>query len=47
MVRHAAPFEHKIANLRFRGIIMRVEADTVTWIGPPVPPRRRRRKAKS
>jgi len=40
MVRHATPFEHKIANLRYRGIIMRVEDDTVTWIGLAVPPRR-------
>jgi hypothetical protein len=40
MVRHAAPFDHKIANVRYRGIIMRVEDDTVTWIGLAVPPRR-------
>jgi hypothetical protein len=43
MVRHAAPFEHRTANLRFRGIIMRVEDDTVTWIGLAIPPRRRKR----
>jgi hypothetical protein len=42
LVRHAVPFEHKIANLRFRGIVLRVEEDTVTWIGLLVPPRRRR-----
>jgi hypothetical protein len=50
MVRHAIPFDHKIANLRYRGIIMRVEGDTVTWLGLAVPPRRpgrpRTRKAK-
>ena len=50
MVRHAVPFDHKIANVRYRGIIMRVEDDTVTWIGLAVPPRRpgrpRTRKAK-
>jgi hypothetical protein len=40
MVRHAAPFEHKIANLRYRGIALRVEDDTVTWLGLAVPPRR-------
>ena len=40
MVRHAVPFDHKIANVRYRGIIMRVEDDTVTWIGLAVPPRR-------
>jgi hypothetical protein len=33
MVRHAVPFDHKIANVRYRGTIMRVEDDTVTWIG--------------
>ena len=44
MVRHAAPFDHKVANLRFRGIILRVEDDTVTWVGLAVPPRRRRLK---
>jgi hypothetical protein len=43
MVRHAVPFEHKVANLRFRGIIMRVEDDTVTWVGLLIPPRRRRK----
>ena len=39
LVRHAAPFEHRKANLRFRGIIMRVEDDLVTWIdlGPAAP----------
>jgi hypothetical protein len=42
MVRHGAPFDHAIANLRFRGLIMRVEDDIVTWIGLAVPPRRRR-----
>jgi hypothetical protein len=46
LVRHATPFEHPTANLRFRGIIMRVEDDHVTWIDLAVPPRRRRRKAK-
>ena len=46
MVRHAAPFEHPTANLRFRGIIMRVEDDLVTSIELAVPPRRRRRKAR-
>ena len=50
MVRHAVAFQHKIANVRYRGIIMRVEDDTVTWIGLAVPPRRagrpRKRKAK-
>jgi hypothetical protein len=42
MVRHGVPFDHAIANLRFRGLIMRVEDDTVTWIGLAVAPRRRR-----
>jgi hypothetical protein len=46
MVRHAVPFEHHAANLRFRGIIMRVEDDVVSWVGLAVPPRRRRRKSK-
>jgi hypothetical protein len=46
LARHAAPFEHPTANLRFRGIIMRVEDDLVTWIDLAVPRRRRRRKAK-
>jgi hypothetical protein len=46
MVRHAAPFEHRTANLRFRGIIMCVEDDTVTWIGLASPPRRRRKTSK-
>jgi hypothetical protein len=46
LARHAAPFDHKVANLRFRGIIMRVEADTVSWIDLAVPPRRRGRKRK-
>jgi hypothetical protein len=49
MVRHAAPFGDKTANLTFQGIRMRVEDDTVTWIGPAIPPRRRKasgRKAK-
>ena len=44
LVRHAVPFEHKTANLRFRGIIMRVEEDTIAWIGLAIPPRRRRRR---
>jgi hypothetical protein len=45
LVRHAAPFEHRTANRRFRGIIMRVENDdSVTWIGLAVPPRRRKAK---
>jgi hypothetical protein len=43
MVRHAGPFQHKIANLMFQGILMRVEDDTVTWIGTAIPPRRRKR----
>ena len=50
MVRHAVPFDHKIANVRYRGTIMRVEDDTVTWINLAIPPRRpgrpRTRKAK-
>jgi hypothetical protein len=46
MVRHAVPFEHRTANRRFRGIIMRVEDDVVSWVGLAVPPRRRRRKSK-
>jgi hypothetical protein len=46
MVRHAAPYEHKVANLRYRGIIMKVEDDTVSWIDLVVRPRRRRRKTK-
>jgi hypothetical protein len=46
MVRRAAPFEHRTANLRFGGIIMRVEDDTVTWIGLAVPPRRRKRSTR-
>ena len=46
MVRHAAPFEHRTANLRFRGIIMRVEDDTVTWIGLASPPRRGKRSTR-
>jgi hypothetical protein len=37
MVRHAVPFEHPDANLRFRGIMMRVEGDTVTWVGLAIP----------
>jgi hypothetical protein len=44
LVRHAVPFEHKTANLRFRGIIMRVEDDVITWVGLAIPPRRRRRR---
>jgi hypothetical protein len=46
MVRHAGPFEHRTANLRFRGIIFRVEDNVITWLDLTVPPRRRRRKAK-
>ena len=46
MARHAVPFEHRTANLRFRGIIFRVEDDVITWLDLAVPPRRRRRKAK-
>ena len=45
MVRHAAPFDHRVANLRFRGIIMRVEDDVVTWVGLLIPPRRRRKSS--
>jgi hypothetical protein len=37
MVRHAVPFDHPDANLRFRGIMMRVEGDTVTWVGLALP----------
>jgi hypothetical protein len=33
MARHAAPFTHPMANRRFERFIMRVEKDTVTWIG--------------
>jgi hypothetical protein len=43
MLRHAVPFDHKITNLRFRGIIMLVEDDAVTWVGLAVPLRRRRK----
>jgi hypothetical protein len=43
MVRYAMPYEHKIANSRFRGIILRVGDDTVTWVGLLIPPRRRRK----
>jgi hypothetical protein len=48
MVRHAAPFEHKTANIRYRGVALRVEERVVTWVGLAVPPRRagRPRKAK-
>lgn len=46
LVRHAVPFEHGTANLRFRGIIMRVEDEVVSWVGLAVPPRRRRRSSK-
>jgi hypothetical protein len=46
LVRQAVPFEHKIANCRFRGIIMRVEENLITWVGLAVPPRRRRRTVK-
>ena len=44
LVRHGVPFEHKIANVRFRGIIMRVEDEVITWVGLAIPPRRRRRR---
>jgi hypothetical protein len=44
LARHAVPYEHKVANQRFGGILMRIEDDAVTWIGLAVPPRRRRRK---
>jgi hypothetical protein len=44
LVRYAVPFEHKIANLRFRGIALRVEDDTISWVGLVIPPRRRRRR---
>jgi hypothetical protein len=43
MVRHSAPFDHKIANRRFRGIILRIENDVVVWIDLAVRPRRRRK----
>ena len=43
LVRHAVPFEHRIANCRFRGIAMKVEENLITWVGLAVPPRRRRR----
>jgi hypothetical protein len=33
MARHAAPFTHPNANRRFERFIMRVDEDTVTWIG--------------
>jgi hypothetical protein len=33
MARRAARFTHPIANLRFERFIMRVEGDTITWIG--------------
>jgi hypothetical protein len=46
MVRHAVPFEHHTGNQRYRGILLRVEDDVVSWLGLAVPPRRRRRKAK-
>jgi hypothetical protein len=40
MVRHAAAFDHKVANMRYRGVAMRVEERTVTWLGLAVPARR-------
>jgi hypothetical protein len=50
MVRHAVSFDHKVANMRYRGIAIRVEERTVTWIGLAVPARRpgrpRTRKAR-
>jgi hypothetical protein len=33
MARRAARFTHPIANLRYERFIMRLEKDTVTWIG--------------
>jgi hypothetical protein len=33
MARDAAPFTHPTANRRFQRFILRVEQDTVTWIG--------------
>jgi hypothetical protein len=33
MARHAAPFTHQMANRRFDRFIMRVEHETVIWIG--------------
>jgi hypothetical protein len=46
MVRHAAPFVDTAGNISFQGILMRVEDDTVTWIGPAIPPRRRKRSTR-
>jgi hypothetical protein len=46
MVRHALPFEHRTANRRFRGILMRLEGNVVSWIGLAVPPNRGRRGSK-
>jgi hypothetical protein len=46
LARHSVPFEHRIANRRFRGILMRLEHDVISWLDLAVPPRRRRRKAK-
>jgi hypothetical protein len=33
MARRAARFTHPVANLRYERFIMRVEGDTITWIG--------------
>ena len=33
MARQAARFTHPMANLRYQRFIMRVEKDTITWIG--------------
>lgn len=46
MVRHAVPFEHPIANLRFRGVIFDVQDDVISWVGLAVPPRRRRKRSR-
>jgi hypothetical protein len=46
LARHAVRYEHKHGTHRFGGILLRLEGDTVTWVGLAVPPRRRRRKAK-
>jgi hypothetical protein len=46
MVRHAAQFVDTAGNISFQGILMRVEDDTVTWIGPAIPPRRRKRSTR-
>ena len=44
MVRHAVPFEHRSANRRFGGVVLKVENDVVSWVGLAVPPRRRRKR---